>query len=393
MEVGSKLSKDTLLQHLGEQEKILGAVVPPIFQNSTFVFPDQAAFTKAGADPLNNCSLYSRVGNPSLHVPEQKIAMLEGAERCKLLGSGMGAITAAIMSTVEAGSHVVAVDGCYGPVRDLLTDYLARFGVTHTFVDGTCPDDVIDAIRPETTLVYLESPCSLIFRLQDIRMVATACRERGVTTIIDNTYSTPLYQNPIEMGVDIVVHSASKYMGGHSDVIAGVICSSEKIMDRILKREIALLGSILAPFPAWLITRGLRTLKVRLKAHEIAGNEIAGWMEEQDWVDRVHHVGLRSFPQRDLFIRQMRGTGGLLSFEPVNQNQAACDTFVNSLKLFQLGVSWGGFESLVVQATVKPMHAKEARKVVRLFVGLEDPEDLMADLTQAAAIAFGDLAL
>jgi cystathionine beta-lyase len=389
MDVGSKLSKDTLLQHLGEDEKVLGAVVPPIFQNSLFVFPDQASFTAAGADPLNNCSLYSRVGNPSLHVAEQKIAMLEGAERCKLIGSGMGAITAAIMSTVESGSHVVAVDGCYGPVRDLLTDYLARFGVTHTFVDGACPEDVIDAIRPETTLVYLESPSSLIFRLQDIRTIAKACREKGVTTIIDNTYSTPLYQNPIEMGVDIVVHSASKYMSGHSDVIAGAICSTEKRMDRILKKEIALLGSILAPFPAWLITRGLRTLKLRLKAHEIAGQAVAEWMEDQSWVDRVNHVGLRTFPQRELMIHQMKGTGGLFSFEPKNQTQEACDTFVNNLQLFQLGVSWGGFESLVVQSTVAPLHYKEARRVIRLFIGLEDPEDLMADLTQAANIAFG----
>ncbi|HLK13444.1 MAG TPA: aminotransferase class I/II-fold pyridoxal phosphate-dependent enzyme, partial [Fimbriimonadaceae bacterium] len=351
MDVGPKHAKDTLLQHLGEEQKHLGAVVPPIFQNSLFVFPDQASFTKAGADPLNNSSLYSRVGNPSLDVAEKKIAMLEGAERCKLVGSGMGAITASIMSTVESGSHVVIVDGCYGPVRDLITDYLARFGVTHTFVDGTCADDVIDATRPETTLVYLESPCSLIFRLQDVRAIAAAARERGVTTIIDNTYSTPLYQSPIEMGVDIVIHSASKYIGGHSDVIAGAICTSEKLMDRILRKEISLLGSILAPFPAWLITRGLRTLKLRLKAHEAAANEVAGWMEEQEWVGRVNHVGLRSFPQRDLYIRQMRGTGGLFSFEPAKQDQDACDTFVNSLKLFQLGVSWGGFESLVVQAT------------------------------------------
>lgn len=389
MEVGSKYAKDTLLQHLGEDDKVLGSVVPPIFQVSTFVFPDQASFSAAGADPLNNCSLYSRVGNPSLHVAEQKIAMLEGAERCKLIGSGMGAITAAVMSTVEAGSHVVAIDGCYGPVKDLVTDYLARFGVTHTFVDGTCADEVIDAIRPETTLVYLESPCSLIFRLQDLRRIGTACREKGVTTIIDNTYSTPLYQNPIEMGIDIVVHSASKYIGGHSDVIAGAICSSEKIMDRILKKEIALLGSILAPFPAWLITRGLRSLKLRLKAHEAAGNEVAGWLEEQHWVDRVHHVGLRSFPQRDLFVRQMRGTGGLISFEPKNQSPEAADRFVDNLKLYQLGVSWGGYESLVVQSVVHPLGSKEARKVIRLFCGLEDPEDLMTDLTQAAHIAFG----
>ncbi len=234
----------------------------------------------------------------------------------------------------------------------------------------------------------MESPCSLIFRLQDIRTIAAACKAKGVTTIIDNTYSTPLYQNPIEMGVDIVVHSASKYMSGHSDVIAGAICSTEKKMDRILKKEIALLGSILAPFPAWLITRGLRTLKLRLKAHEIAGNAMAEWMEDQPWVDRVNHVGLRTFPQRELFIHQMKGTGGLFSFEPKNQTQAACDKFVDSLKLFQLGLSWGGFESLVVQSTVNPLHYKESRRVIRLFIGLEDVEDLMADLTQAANIAF-----
>lgn len=384
----AKHGRDTLLQHVGEETKIKNAVVPPLFMNSLFVFPTQAEFNEAAANPLDNSGYYSRVGNPSLEVAEKKIAMLEGAECCKLVGSGMAAINVAIMSCARAGAHIVAVDTCYGPARDLITEYLAPLGVSHTFVDGTCAEEVIDAIRPETTLVYLESPSSMLFRLQNLREIAAACREKGVTTVIDNTYSTPLFQNPISLGVDIVLHSASKYLNGHSDIVAGAICSSRALMDRMLRKEICLFGSILNPYAGWLLTRGLRTLKLRLQAHQIAGNEVAGWLEEQDWVARVHHVGLRSYPQRDLYMRQMRGTGGLLSFEPANQDPVAIDRFVDNLKLFGLGVSWGGHESLVVQSIQKPMHFKEPRRLVRVFCGLEDVEDMIQDLDQAAQFAF-----
>ena len=388
MDGSRQLGKDTLLQHLGEDQKIQGAVVPPLFLNSLFVFDTQAEFTKAALDPLNHPHFYSRLGNPTVHLAEQKIAMLEGTEQCKLVSSGMAAITCAVMSCIDKGGHIVVVDTCYGPVHELLNNYLDRFGVTHTFVEGVCIEEIEAAIQDDTCLVYLESPSSLIFRLQDLEAVAKLCKARGITTIIDNTYATPLLQNPAAFGIDIVIHSATKYLGGHSDILAGAICTSTEKMDRILKKEINLFGSGLAAFPAWLLTRGLRTLKLRVAHHEKAGNEMAGWLEEQPWVDRVHHVGLPSFPQRELAKKQMKGSGGLLSFEPKVQDEAKVIKFVESLKLFGMGVSWGGFESLAVQVNVKPLHYSQHRRLVRMFVGLEDIEDLMADVTQAAEIAF-----
>lgn len=379
---------NTMLAHFGEDEKIKGAVVPPLFQNSLFVFETQqelmdAMLNKPGGPPYH----YSRLGNPTVDLAQRKIAALEGAEACLLLATGMGAISVVLMSTLKTGSHAVVVDTCYGPVKSILNDYFKDYGVTATFVEGSCPEDIIDAIRPETTLVYLESPSSMFFRLQDLEAITKVCRERGITTAIDNTYSTPLYQKPIAMGVDIVIHSGTKYFGGHSDITAGVVCSTRERIDTMIKRELAFLGSILAPFPAWLLTRGLRTLNLRLRQHEINANIVASWLDDQPTVDRVHHLGLPSYPQRDLFLKQMKGSTGLFSFEPKVQDDEKIRVFVESLNIFQLGISWGGFESLVVPLKLQPAHYTEPRWVIRLFVGLEDPEDLIADLTQAMAKA------
>jgi cystathionine beta-lyase len=389
MDSSRPLAKETLLQHLGEEEKIKGAVAPPIFMNSLFVFPNQADFDATSSCFVDKQGYYSRVGNPSLEIAEKKIAMLEGTESCRLVGSGMAAITTAIMSCVVSGSHIVVVDTCYGPARDFIVSYLKPFGVTHTFVDGRSTEAVLGAITSETTMVYLESPSSVVFRLQDLEAIAGACRAKGITTVCDNTYATPLYQQPHALGIDIIVHSVTKYLGGHSDVVAGAICCSRARMDRIVKQEIALFGSILNPFGGWMVTRSLRTLKLRLKAHEATGNTIAKWLEAQPWVDVVHHVGSATFPQNELYRKQMQGSGGLLSFEPKNQDRKASERFVDALEIFGLGVSWGGFESLSVQFPYKPMDYPTARQVVRLFCGLEDPDDLIADLDQAARLAWG----
>jgi cystathionine beta-lyase len=384
MEFDEHLGQNTRLQHFGEEEKIRGAVVPPIFQNSLFVFDTvEELFQAMLEEPAGPPHHYSRLGNPSVHLAEQKIAMLEGTEGCKLSGTGMGAIAMAIMSSIEQGSHVITLDTAYQPVRLMLTDYLSRFGVTTTFVDGICTDAIIDEIRPETSLIYLESPSSVLFRLQDLEAVAKAARQKGVTTVVDNTCATPLFQNPAKFGIDLVCHSATKYLGGHSDITAGAVCGSAERLRWIVKQEMSYLGSIIGPFPAWLLTRGMRTLPLRLKQHEAAGNEVASWLLDQPQVDRVHHLGLPSYPQRDLYRKQMRGSGGLFSFEPSCQEREKVHRFCEELRLFQIGISWGGFESLVVPLEIHPMNYPEPRQVVRLFVGLEDPADLIADLQQA----------
>ncbi|MCW5942372.1 MAG: PLP-dependent transferase [Fimbriimonadaceae bacterium] len=376
---------DTLLQHVAEEDRTLGAVVPPIFQTSLFVFdkPEDmrtTMFERPGGPPFH----YSRVGNPTNDILERKIALLEKAEACKAFSSGMAAISAAIFHACRAGSHAVMIDTAYPPSRMFLNTLAQRYGVSHTYVDGRTVESILDAVRPETTLIYLESPSSFLFRLQDLRAVAAFARERGITTVIDNTYASPLYQNPIEMGIDIVCHSASKYLNGHSDVVAGVLCTSRERMEAIVREEVALLGAALPPFPAWLMLRGLRTLRLRVKQHEATANEVAAWLERQPWVQNVNHVGLPSHPQRALVESQMRGSTGLFSFEPTFQTQEANDAFVGALRLFRCGVSWGGHESLAVPLFVTPLDRPEGFRLVRLYCGLEDPADLIEDLDQAS---------
>ena len=384
----AKLS--TLLQHFGEEEKVKGAVTPPLFQNSLFVFDDIKTLAEELVTPDYDAPpVYSRISNPTLEVVERKMAMLEGTEAAKVMSAGMMAISASILSVVEQGAHVVALDTNYGPAISLFKDWLPRFGVTTTFVDGRCTEDLLDAIRPETKLVYLESPSTAFFRLQDFEAICKECRKRGITTITDNSYATPIFQQPAKFGIDIVVHSASKYLGGHSDITAGVICTSKERINKMLQAagEIPLLTGTLAPFSAWLLARGLRTLELRVKAHEKTGNQVAAWLDDLPNVEVVHHPGLPTYPQRALFLKQMSGSSGLFSFEPKVQDREKALKFVNALRIFQRGVSWGGFESLAIPMLAQPMDYKEPRNVIRLYCGLEDPADLIADLDQAFHVA------
>ncbi len=388
MEVISGLGIETVLTHRGEEQKNQHAVVPPIFQVSTFVFDEyEELMHQMREDPLGPPSHYSRISNPTLDVVEQKLAALEKTEACKLIQTGMGASFMAIMACVHQGSHVVTLDTCYGPVKQLLEAYLPKFGVSTTFVAGTSVEEWIDAIRPETTMLYLESPSSIVFRLQDVERIASEAKARRITTAIDNSYCTPLNSNPATMGVDIVLHSATKYLAGHSDLTAGVICASNEFMQRLARAELNLFGSILAPFPAWLLMRGMRTLAVRMKHYEKVGNEVASFLEGHQSVEVVHHVGLESFPQRDLFKKQMRASSSLLSFEPKNQAKEKIVAFVQALALFQIGVSWGGHESLVVALQGQPLGYSEPRYCIRLYCGLEDSRDLIQDLAQAFEVS------
>lgn len=379
----SRLHLDTLLQHLGEEEKPHGAVVPPIFQNSLFVFDTYKDFAGAQTgDETASKFHYSRITNPTVEIVCKKLALLEGTGGALVFGSGMGAISAAILNCVEHGSHVVVVDTCYGPTRNFIENYLGRFGVTHTFVDGLTPESVLDAIRPETSLVYLESPGSIIFRIQDLEAITRVCREKGIATIIDNSYSSPIHQQPAKFGVDIVVHSATKYLCGHSDVVAGALMASEERIKRIVDGELQYLGAILAPMPAWLMLRGLRTLKLRVKHHQATAHEVALWLRGRPEVRHVHHVGFFEGRQRALYEKQMEGTGGLVTFEPAMQDPDWVERFIDALNVFQLGVSWGGFESLSVPLHYSALGWDEPRYLVRLYCGLEDPVDLVSDLAQ-----------
>jgi cystathionine beta-lyase/cystathionine gamma-synthase len=380
-------SVEWILQHLGEEEPILGAVTPPIFQTSLFIFEKCEDFARSfdytgeGAELYN----YSRIGNPTVDLVCRKIAALEHCEEAMVFGSGMAAISAAILSQVEAGAHIVAVDTCYGPTRQFIADYLPRFGVEHTFVTGTRADEVLDAFRPTTKVLYLESPSSIVFRIQDLETLCRGAREKGVTTIADNSYSSPVFQTPRDFGVDIIVHSATKYLSGHSDVVSGALATDRERMKKIKLGELPLLGAILPPFPAWLLLRGLRTLALRMEASQERGNAIATYLSGRPRIDRVFHVGLPGHEDRSLVAKQMRGSTGLLSFMPECQDRDRIFAFADALQVFRRGVSWGGHESLCVPLPYRPIDWSEERWLVRLYCGLESPRDLVADLEQAFA--------
>jgi cystathionine beta-lyase/cystathionine gamma-synthase len=375
---------NTDLAHFGEETKHQGAVIPPIYQNTTFVFDTmeelhEALFNNPGGPPFH----YSRVGNPSTDLLERKLAHLEGGEACKVFAAGMTAVSFAIFSCVKAGDNVVSVDGIYGPAKAFLTEFLARFGVSCSIVDGRDTQAVMDACLPNTTLIYLESPTSNTFRLQDVPAICSFARSKGIKTIVDSTYNTPIHMKPLTQGADMVVQSLSKYYGGHANAMGGAVIGSATDINRLTHADIPMMGGLLPPFQAWLFTQGSRTLKLRLKQHEVAGNAVASWLEKQSEVKVVHHVGLGSYAQRDVFLRTMSGSSGIFSFEPVTGDRAKVMAFCDRLKLFGRGIGWGAFESLVVAYELQPCDYKAPSWFIRLYCGLEEPEDLIADLAQA----------
>jgi len=364
-----------------------GAVAPPIYETSLFTFPTfeaaQAAFR--GSDAY----IYTRGWNPTVRVAEQKIAALERGEACKVFASGMAAVSSALLRFLRQGDHVVAVRRLYIVTHRFLRDFAPRYGIDHTLVDGRNLDEITSAIQPNTKVLYLESPTSLMFDLQDLRACAAVARERGIVTIVDNSWATPMFQQPLALGIDVVVHSASKYLSGHSDVIAGAMVASQKIIDDIVQHEHAILGGNLGPFEAWLLVRGLRTLPVRMPVHQATATAVARFLSTHPRVRAVHYPGLESHPQYELGRRQMSGASGLLSFE-LDADVDGLRAFTNSLRLFAIGVSWGGYESLVLPIVVTDAEASEGNypvNLVRLSIGLEEPAALVEDLEQALRVS------
>ena len=388
-----KLHPETLMSHLGEdREKNQGAVVPPIYQNSLFTFEDWDAIDKAFDDRVNS-NIYTRGHNPSVRVAEDKIAALAGGERAKLLGSGMAAISAALLHYLKAGDHVVTIKTLYGPASSLLGSYLVeKMGIGVTYVSGEDVEEFRSAVRENTRLFYLESPSTAVFAMQDIREVSDLAKSRGIHTVIDNTWATPLFQKPLQMGVDLEVHSCSKYLGGHSDIVSGVVIGREEDIHSISSREHELLGAKMAPFEAWLLTRSLRTFHMRMERHQKSAKRIAEYLEKHPGIRRVIYPGLPSFPQYELGCKQMNGYSGLMSFELDTDDLRAIKRFVNALELFRIGVSWGGHESLVYAPAIsylKELPRERFREMgiapglIRISVGLENCDDLINDLEQA----------
>ncbi len=384
-----------ILHHMGEDDLPLNAVSPPVFQTSNFCFPDFDSFNRALTDEGEHC-LYTRGNNPTVMLVEEKLAALEHGESAKLLGAGAAAISHSVMAFVESGDHVVCVEDCYSWARTLLASYLPRFGVTATFVEGRDPEEIRAAIRPETKVIYLESPTTFTFKLQDLAAVAAMARSRGIRTVIDNTWCTPIFCNPIDFGIDLVLHSASKYLGGHSDLVAGAIIGSKADIDLIKRQEFLQLGTVADPMMAWLLLRGMRTLEVRMPVHFANALAVARALSTHPAVAKVNYPFLEGYPDTELARAQMRGGSGLFSFNLRTEDLGAVRRFTDSLRYFKRAVSWGGYESLVCPDAVRyPAPLEDAGPsspippdrtgLVRIHVGLENPEALIADLSQALA--------
>ncbi len=388
-----KYGINTLLAHYGEDRRDNhGAVVPPIYQNSLFTFKDFEGMDEAFRTPTESC-IYTRGNNPTVQIAERKIAALTGGEKCKILSSGMGAISSAIMSCVKAGCHIVAVRNIYSPAFSFMEKHLAeKCGISITFVEGGNIQEFVDACKENTSMIYLESPATMVFTLQDIAAVTAFARSRSIKTIIDNTWATPLFQKPLQLGVDLEVHSCSKYLGGHSDIVLGAVIGSKNLIDGILMNEHAWYGAKTAPFEAWLLTRSLRTLALRMAQHQKSALAITEYLSKHSKVRVVRYPGLKDFHQYELGKKQMSGYTGLFSFMIDTEDVKFVKKFATSLNLFSIGVSWGGHESLIIAPSVPYARELSDEKIrqlginigdIRLSIGLEDTADLLEDISTA----------
>jgi cystathionine beta-lyase/cystathionine gamma-synthase len=370
-----------------ERDNYYRAIAPPIIQTSNFAFKTVDDMRKAFEDEYSTW-LYSRGLNPTVEILRKKLAALDKAEDCLVFNSGAAAIFAAVLANVQSGDHILSVKNPYTWAKKMFEEILPRFKVTHSYIDGTDLDNFKKGIQPNTKVIYLESPNSWTFELQDLEGVAALAKDYGIVTIIDNSHCTPLYQQPYALGIDLVLQSATKYISGHSDVVAGVLSGNSSMIERIFNSEYMNIGSGIQPFNAWLLIRGLRTLEARLERIDRTTKQILPYLQNHSRIDRVIYPLDPSFPQYALAKKQMSGAGGLLTFSIKTQDCNTIETFCNSLKHVLMAVSWGGHESLIIPkcAGMKQLafdpHNPEHR-LLRFYVGLESADYLTEDLDQA----------
>lgn len=377
-----------IINHLGEDHAAyFNAVTPPIVQTSNFQFETVELMRQAFADEMGGY-LYSRGLNPTVDILRKKLAALDGAEDALVFNNGAAATFAAVMANVKSGDHILSVHHPYSWTVHLFDQILSRFGVSVTYADGTNTESFLAQVRHNTTLIYLESPNSWWLDIQDLRAIGLFARSRGIVTVIDNSFCTPLYQRPIELGIDISMQTATKYIGGHSDTLGGVLCGSAAMMRKIFLSEYLCAGNGIQPFNAWLLLRGLRTLPARIDRITLSTQKVLEYLKTVSQIESLIFPLDPSFPQYELARQQMSGACGLISFYMKAQFIDEIEIFCNKLKAFRMAVSWGGHESLIIPkcAGIKkeefdagnPMH-----RMIRIYVGLEDPDFLIRDLDQA----------
>lgn len=370
-----------------ERENYFNAVSPPIMQTSNFVFNTVDEMRKAFADEYSTF-LYSRGKNPTVEILKKKLAALDGAEDCLVFNSGAAAIFVAVLANVKGGDHIVSVNKPYTWAQKMFDNILPRFGVTTTYIDGRDIENFERAILPNTTVIYLESPNSWDYALQDLKAVAELAKAENITTIIDNSYCTPLYQKPIEMGIDLSLQTATKYISGHSDTLGGVLSGSAIMMERIFNSEYMTVGSGISPFNAWLLIRGLRTLPARLDRITASTTKVISFLKQHPKVESLLFPLDESFPQYELAKAQMSGGCGLLTFIIKAGHIQQIEKFCEDLQHIFMAVSWGGHESLLIPKCSSLQHSEfnaenREHRMIRLYVGLEEPEYIIKDLGQA----------
>jgi cystathionine gamma-synthase len=379
--------------HAGEtKRKPYGALTTPIVRSSTFTFADTAQILdfvqrKALGEPPTRHE-YGRYSNPTQDAVERKVAILEGGERALLFASGMNAITTAILTLLNGGDHMVLLDGAYRRTQDFVRDFLPRWGIESTFVPIDDLAALAAAIRPTTRLVFAESPTNPYLRVADLRRIVELAQEHGIVTAIDSTFATPINLRPLECGLDLVIHSATKYLGGHNDLLAGVVVGSGGVMTK-LEDARGVLGGVSNPNDAYLLLRGLKTLEVRMRRHNENGLRIAQFLEQHPAISQVYYPGLPSHADHTLASQLMTGFGSVVSFE-VDGDVTTTGQFMDRLQLPYIGPTLGGVESIAQQQAIFISPDPEERQksgiadnLVRYSAGIEDAEDLIADLDQA----------
>ncbi|MDO6620553.1 MULTISPECIES: methionine gamma-lyase [unclassified Shewanella] len=380
----------TVAIHGGHIKEAFGALVTPLYQSATFVFDNaQQGGARFAGDEQGY--IYTRLGNPTTAELERKMALLEGAESAAACASGMAAVSAALMTHLEAGDHLISSNAVYGCTFALLSSQLKRYGVDTTFVDFSDPLAIEAAIQPNTKLVFCESPVNPHLQVFDLTAIAAIAKRNNLISIVDNTFMTPLLQQPLTLGIDMVIHSATKYLNGHGDVIAGIVCGSEAHIHQLKYQILKDFGGVISPHDAWLILRGLKTLDVRLSRHCDNAEKLAVYLNQHTKVSSVFYPGLENHQGFKYVGKQMRRAGGVIAFELIGSEQDAIN-FVNKLKLFTIAVSLGDAESLIqhpASMTHSP-YTPEARaeagitdNLLRISVGLENVEDLIIDIEQA----------
>ncbi|KUH57419.1 PLP-dependent aspartate aminotransferase family protein [Megasphaera sp. DJF_B143] len=379
----------------GDYKPVAKAHISPIYQTSTYILDDfdSAVYLNQHVD---KGFVYSRFGSPNCDELEKKIASLEHAEAGLALASGLGAISTAVMSVIKSGDHVVFGDVIYGCTYTLFTHILTHMGVEYTRVDTTKVEEVEKAIKPNTTLVYVETPANPTLKISDIQAIADCVHShKGITLIVDSTFASPYLQNPIDLGADMVVHSATKYLNGHGTVTAGVIAGPKERIDKCRMPYLQCFGAVLDPFAAWLLMQGMKTLGIRMERHCSNAMKIAQWLEKHPKIEHVYYPGLPSHPTYEIAKKQMHnGFGGMMSAD-IKGGEDAVRTVMNNVKVFSLATSLGNVDSLIQHSpsmshfdmTPEERHAASIFDgQVRLSIGIEDVEDLIADLDQALAL-------